>query len=162
MKIKHNIIRDWKTLRGRILDTIFEEGEKRGDGKIHYSKDKKFYICSFGTPELTTYGKKDVLYVFWVSKTSDNQEVSYTYETEEEAQRVLDYINEFTIKDQNKKEKFWYVFIPWEWQPTFKHKTISQAKHEAKRLAQKTGKETFILEAIKSYQVISLIENDYV
>ncbi len=97
MKIKHNIKRYWKVLEWKILDTIFEEGEERGDIKYHYSKDGEFYICSNGSPELSRWVGMYVLYVFWESKYLDHKGVSYTYSTEEEAQKILDYINEFTV-----------------------------------------------------------------
>lgn len=113
MKIKHNfkILEDWVTIEGQILETIFEEWEERGEFNRTYSKDKKFYISSAGCPELYD----DVLCVWGNGKEYDNQTISCTYETPEEAQKVLSYINEFT---QMKKEtitvdgvEYRYVYV---------------------------------------------------
>lgn len=93
MKIRHNITRTWCTLSGQILETIFEEGEKRSDHKEHYSKDKSFLIKSGWFPELTI----EKLYVHWCEKENDNQTVSHTYSSESEAQNILDCINEFSV-----------------------------------------------------------------
>ena len=46
MKIKHNITRQGSILSGRILETIFEEGENRGETRVHYTKDRKFSMFS--------------------------------------------------------------------------------------------------------------------
>lgn len=40
------------------------------------------------------------MYVWWYDRDRDDITVSYTYSSTEEAQKVLDYINEFTVKDE--------------------------------------------------------------
>ena len=102
MKIKHNIKRNWNILSGRILETIFEGWEERQDRIEHYTKDWEFYICSLNVPTLDSSS----LYVFWKDKDIDDNYLEYEYDTEDEAQQVLDYINEFTIED--KEIKNWY------------------------------------------------------
>lgn len=52
MRIKHSIVRNGCTLSGQILETVFEEGEKRGDSKSRYSKDENFQVISYEIPEL--------------------------------------------------------------------------------------------------------------
>ena len=101
MKIRHSIIRDWTVLRGYIEETIFEKGESRGDEKQYYSKDGEFYIMSCWGPQLC----RNRLYVFWRIQEYDNKEIDYIYFTEQEAQRVLDYINEFTVQEEVEPKK---------------------------------------------------------
>jgi len=104
MKIKHNlkILEDWVTIQGQILETIFESGEKRGDWKDCLSEDEKYRLSSRIFPQL----KGHFLCVYWADKNTDNEIISYKYDTPEEAQKVLDYINEFTIQEE--------VFEEWE------------------------------------------------
>lgn len=100
MKIKHSITREGCKLSGHILETIFEEGEKRGDWNIHYTKDREYSLRSSTYPELNC----DRLFVHWGSESGDNKEVSYTYKSEKEAQQALDYINEFNVESTPKIE----------------------------------------------------------
>lgn len=131
MLIKHNIKRDWKTLKWYILDTLFAEGEKRGDWNCHYTKDAKFFICSIWNPQIS----KGKLFVFWRDKTKDNQEVSYTYPTEEEAQRVLDYINEFTVQEVvEKPSKDWDNGVTVSYKVEWWKVTITDIKEERKEI----------------------------
>lgn len=92
MKIKHNFKREWRKISWQILDTIFEYVWHRNDCDDKYSKDWEFILCSCWWPEL----ENRTLYVFWYHHL-DNRIVSYTYKTEEEAKKVLERINEFTI-----------------------------------------------------------------
>lgn len=63
--------------------------------------------------------------------------------------------------DEPKREKvFFYVFVPWSGEPKVKH-SFQSAKLEAFRIAQKTGKEAFILQAIKSYKVKDIVETNF-
>ena len=101
MKIRHNIKRNWKILSGRILETIFGEWEKRWDIKRYCTKDWFFCIRSVNIPDLNNYH----LYVFWKNKNKDNNYLEYEYDTERKAQQFLDYINEFTIEDNEIKNK---------------------------------------------------------
>lgn len=101
MKIEHNITRNGCTLSGYITNTIFEEGEKRGDNIKLYTSDWNFNIKSSAVPEL-----EYELFVWWTSEDDDNKLVSATYGTEELAQRILDYINKFTIQPEPKKDEF--------------------------------------------------------
>lgn len=98
IKIRHNISleEDERTLSGRILDVQFLDGAERWEWKYYYSKDWRFCISSVFCPEL--YWR--ALYVWWKEKENDNKEVSYTYKSKEEALRVLDYINEFSIDEK--------------------------------------------------------------
>ena len=93
MKIKHNIKRNGRKLEGYILETYFEDWEKRWDRKDFHSSDWNFSLKSADFPELYFL----TLFVFWKEEEKDNELVSYTYDTEQEAQRILDYINEFSI-----------------------------------------------------------------
>jgi len=67
---------------------------------------------------------------------------------------------EFFIEPQ-RENVFWYVFVPWNWQPIQKHYSFKHAKQEAQRIAEKIGKETFLLQAIKSYKINNLIETNF-
>lgn len=103
MRIKHNISRDGCTLRGQILETIFEENEEREDLKYHYSKDWEFTLQSYYNPEL----KRSRLYVYGEMKINDKITISYTYNSVEEAKKALDYINEFTVTEADD------ILAPW-------------------------------------------------
>ena len=103
MKIRHNIKRNWKILSGRILETIFEEWEYRWDREEHFDIEWKFFISSANFPSLECRN----LYVFWKVKNRDNICLEYKYNTEERAQQVLDYINEFTIKEIKNWDLVW-------------------------------------------------------
>ena len=88
MKIRHNIKQDGCTLSGQILETIFEEGGKRGDNNSCYSSDKEFFINSGSVPQL----QNSILYVWGDISNRDESQVSYGYDTPEEAKKVLSYI----------------------------------------------------------------------
>ena len=103
MKIKHNIKKNWRTLSGRILETIFEEWEYRWDIEEHYIKDNRLLVCSGKFPLLNNY----CLSVFWSDENKDNYLLEYEYNTEERAQQVLDYINEFTINEIKNLDLVW-------------------------------------------------------
>lgn len=63
--------------------------------------------------------------------------------------------------EEPKREKvFFYVFVPWNGEPKVRH-SFQSAKLEAFRISQKTGKETFILQAIKSYKVKEVVETNF-
>lgn len=49
--------------------------------------------------------------------------------------------------------KFYMVFVEGEHTPTFKHQTPETAETEAKRLTEKTGKESFVLVSLKSFRL---------
>jgi len=103
MRIKHNIRRDGKKLEWYILETSFEAGECRWDEGKYYTSDwdVMFMLKSDVHPELRGY----TLYVFWRNKGADGEKVSYVYESEEEAQKVLDSINEFSLENEEEAEK---------------------------------------------------------
>lgn len=61
-----------------------------------------------------------------------------------------------------KESVFWYVFIPWTGEPKEKHFNFQYAKKEAIRIAKKTGKETFLLQGLKSYKTNEIIETNFV
>lgn len=48
---------------------------------------------------------------------------------------------------------FYMVFVEGQSSPTYKHPTIESADAEAKRLAKFTGKKTFVLCSVKSFEV---------
>jgi len=108
MKIKHTLTRDWKTISGKITETIFEEGEYRSDKKNHYTEDTNFCIISVARPELWSHVR---LCVWWTNKENDNHEVSCTYDTEKEAKQVMARINEFTVSDEPKYKEWDYVYV---------------------------------------------------
>lgn len=97
MKIRHNLAvqDDGVTIKGQILETIFEEWEERGDSKRHYSKDWNFYIFSCGYPNLY----ENDLYVHGTNTSLDDNIVSNTYSSPEKTQKIMNYINEFTVKE---------------------------------------------------------------
>lgn len=101
MKIRHNIKiqEDGVTLKGQILETIFEEGEERGRA-TNRSKDECFLIDSLGGPALSNSS----LCVWGASPAIDDATVAYTHYSKAEAQRALAYINEFTINDCNREQ----------------------------------------------------------
>ena len=105
LKIKHNISlqEDERTLSGRILEVQFLDGAERGEWESYDTKDEKFFVSSNQEPELI--GKR--LFVWWALQDLDNQKVSYTYSSKEEALKVLDYINEFSIKEVT--DEYWYA-----------------------------------------------------
>lgn len=64
-------------------------------------------------------------------------------------------------QSEPKREKvFFYVFVPWNGEPKVKH-SFQSAKLEAFRITQKTGKEAFVLQALKSYKVNNIIETNF-
>ena len=97
MKIKHNLAiqPDGVTIKGQILETIFEEWEETGDRKSHYSKDWNFYIHSCGYPQLY----ESCLFVHGTNTSLDENIVSNTYDSPQEAQKIMNYINEFTVQE---------------------------------------------------------------
>lgn len=108
MKIRHNITRTGWTLSGQILETIFAEGEDRLYCNDQYTKNKAFYIWSSFTPKLY----KNHLCVHWSCSDNDNNKVSHTYHSEQEAQQALDYINEFRVHNEDQAEpKIEYVYV---------------------------------------------------
>lgn len=56
-------------------------------------------------------------------------------------------------KEPLKENAFYYVYVEWENWPNVKHLGLSSAKKEAYRLSAKTWKKTYILQAIKSYEI---------
>jgi hypothetical protein len=63
--------------------------------------------------------------------------------------------------EPTEQKVFWYVFVPGNGEPKEKHYSFQYAKAEAQRIARKTGKETFILQALKSYVVNDIEERNY-
>jgi len=99
IKIKHNISlqEDERTLSGHILETIFLDGAERGECIEYYSNDWEFYIGSSAYPYLNGL---EYLTVWWELEEYDNQKVSRTYDSKEEALKILAYINEFSIEEE--------------------------------------------------------------
>jgi len=95
MKIQHNIQlqEDKLTLKGKILKTIFENEERRGDNIKHYSDNKTNYICSAFSPALTKY----TMFVWGESEGCDDFEVHCKYNSEKDALKMLKFINQFSI-----------------------------------------------------------------
>lgn len=115
MKIRHNLAvqDDGVTIKGQILETIFEEREKRWDSKFHYSKDWNFSIYSCSYPKLY----ENDLYVHGDNTPLDDNIISKTYSSPEKAQKIMNYINEFTVKEDE--------FTRWE-EVEVKSDTINQ------------------------------------
>lgn len=61
-------------------------------------------------------------------------------------------------KKPNEENVFFYVYVENLNWPTQKHNWLASAKKEAERLVKTTWKKTYILQAIKSYD---LIETNY-
>lgn len=97
MKIKHTlkIQEDGVTISGKITDVIWEDNA-RGDYKWNYSKDNGFKIRSSNTPALYF----NELHVFGEDTDEDSNLISNHYSCEEEAQKIMDYINEFTVPEK--------------------------------------------------------------
>ena len=97
IQIKHtlSIQEDGVTISGRITDCIFSEGSERGDCKEIKSKDWEFHIFSAYGSQL----QKKAIFVWGNENKKDNDIISYTYSSPEEAQKIMSYINEFTIKN---------------------------------------------------------------
>lgn len=102
IKIKHDIKREGCSLKGHILDCKFSNGFHRGDWQEIETGDfkntqegtmPKDYksIGSTNYPKLTKFS----LFVWGNEKEKDLWEVFYIYDTEHEAQSMLDFINTF-------------------------------------------------------------------
>lgn len=61
-------------------------------------------------------------------------------------------------KEPEQGNIFFFVYVEWENWPNVKHLGLRTAKQEAYRLSTKTWKKTYILQAIKSYD---LVETNY-
>lgn len=68
---------------------------------------------------------------------------------------------EICSEEPQREKVFFYVYQPEGWKPNVQHTSFQSAKHEAQRIARKTWKETFILQAIKSYKVNDLLETNF-
>ncbi len=106
MKIKHNITRNWKILSGYITDVQWWE-HKRWDCVEIYTSDWKFRISSCVGPRLYL----NEMCIWWGDEYKDTDRVEYEYLSEEDAQKVLDYINEFSINDAGTFEEFELVEV---------------------------------------------------
>lgn len=107
MKIKHSIERKSNVLEWQIIETIFEDGEERGDNKKHYTQDWKFYIESVDIPDISI----DWLAVWGRCDNCDNDIVYERFNRKQEAQQVLDYINEFTVDNKMTKRELDTQFV---------------------------------------------------
>lgn len=107
LKLKHTLKLEWKTISGKITDVIWNDN-KRGDGITIYNKDRTLRIVSLVLPELF----ESVFYVwgnnYGDSGYNDDGIVIYTYDTEEQAQKMYDFIMEHTKKDEKELE---YVLV---------------------------------------------------
>jgi len=63
--------------------------------------------------------------------------------------------------EPTEQKVFWYIFVPGNGEPKEKHYSFQHAKEEAQRIARKTGKETLILQALKSYVVNDIEERNF-
>jgi hypothetical protein len=62
--------------------------------------------------------------------------------------------NSGPLVDQSKPAKFWMVYVPDNGSnPTVRHPTLELATEEAERLARKTGKQAFVLQAVAVSEV---------
>ena len=66
------------------------------------------------------------------------------------------------IEKPEEMAEFYIVLVQWELQPNdfVFHKTFKWVKHEAMRIAMKTGKKAYIMRSLKSYEP-NLIEVNY-
>lgn len=106
MKIRHNIKRVGTKLVGQVLETIFEDGEEIWKC-IHSSMDGKFTLRSFGCPELTY----NSLYVYGIHNNKNKVIIKFDYESMEMAEKVMRYINEFTLPENNTFVQWEYVYV---------------------------------------------------
>jgi hypothetical protein len=58
------------------------------------------------------------------------------------------------------KDRFYMIYVEDGNNPFVKHETLESAEKEAKRLAEKTKKKTWVLCTLKSYEVIQFQEKD--
>lgn len=105
MRIVHNFkIIKKSTISGRILKTVFKNGEKRGDCIKRFSKSKEFFLVSGNEPAFFLSFPEPLrsddtfLYVWGQFPEYDNKKISITFISIEEAQKALGYINEFNYK----------------------------------------------------------------
>lgn len=107
MKIKHTLKRNWKTISGRITETIFEKGEDKYDYTAYYTEDRHFFIRSVACPSLN----RRSIFVRVEDSVNNNGVISYTYNSEEEAKKVMARIDEFTIKDETEFKEGDWVYV---------------------------------------------------
>lgn len=67
----------------------------------------------------------------------------------------LDFINR-----KRKEPSFFMVYVDGGRQPEFMHTDMNSAENEAKRLALITGRKSYVLCSLKSYEISRIIEND--
>lgn len=100
MQIKHNIKREWNKLSWKILECIFDEREEKWN--CYLMKEWRI-ICSYNWPSLWD----TVLYICWEDYDDEDRNdkiVEYEYPTEEEAIKMLNFINSITIQDEEEIE----------------------------------------------------------
>lgn len=107
MKIKHTLTRDWKTISGRITETIFEEWRDKNDYIGRQTDDWEFKIISDAYPKLWY----DELYVWGSFYGEEDRKISFTYKTEEKAKQIMKRINEFTVSDEPKFKEGDWVYV---------------------------------------------------
>lgn len=64
------------------------------------------------------------------------------------------------ISEKRKESSFFMVYVDGGRQPEFKHNDMNSAENEAKRLALITGRKSYVLCSLKSYEISRIIEND--
>lgn len=87
-------------MEGQITDVIWNDN-RRGDFHHIWNNKNSFYVLSWCHPYLYS----NDLYVRWKQEDEDNKIISHTYETEKEAQEMLDFINEHTVKEETQELK---------------------------------------------------------
>ena len=102
LKIKHTLAiqEDGVTIKWQITDVIWNDNDRNDRYEIR-SKKKDHSIESFGKPELRKFN----LYVWGLIKEHDKDIISHTYDSPEEAQEMMDFIMEHTVKDYE------YVYV---------------------------------------------------
>lgn len=70
-------------------------------------------------------------------------------------EKELDFINR-----KRKEPSFFMVYVDGGRQPEFMHTDMNSAENEAKRLALITGRKSYVLCSLKSYEISRIIEND--
>ncbi|MHA1972983.1 MAG: hypothetical protein ACTSW1_08320 [Candidatus Hodarchaeales archaeon] len=99
MKIKHNIVRDGCNLSGQILDVDFEDIVRGAHHMSSCEAEGVFCLRSNKQPQLGDSG----LFVWGSNAARDYDVVSCSYDSPEQAQQVLDYINEFNMPYKPKR-----------------------------------------------------------
>ena len=99
LKLKHTLKLEWRTISGKITDVIWNDNERGCFNSILNDKGNLF-ICSANYPNLMA----NRIFIWGSEYDMDNDDIEYTYKTEEQAQNMYNFIMEHT-EEEEKKEK---------------------------------------------------------